>query len=155
MRNRFVRRLSLSLILLLSPSVARAQGSGDSASTASSAGQSTSDTASPGVDATPQVLACARDEGLSAGFQAQLNALGTVMHLWKPHLQSMDTNEMDYVRVRVYGRGTAKGLRWDVDAYTLTGRAFITTSVYSPRPPSRDAGALRRRIQQACKPAES
>jgi hypothetical protein len=54
----------------------------------------------------------------------------------------------------VYGRGSAKGLRWEVKAHTITGTAMITTSVYSPRPPSRDADRLRRRIEKACAPQQ-
>jgi hypothetical protein len=141
---RWVAGAFTNIILLLPASLGQAQAPADSAGSQNP----------PAVDVAEQVLACARQQGLSAGFQIQLGALGSVMHLWRPHLQSIDTEEMDYVRVRIFGRGTAKGLRWEVDAHTLTGRAFITTSVYSPRPPSREAGALRRRIQQECKPVE-
>jgi hypothetical protein len=104
-------------------------------------------------DVADQVLACAKQVARSAGFETQLSVFGTVLHAWRPHLQSMDVNETDYVRVSVYGRGSAKGLRWEVDAHTVTGRAFISTSVYSPRPPSRDADALKRGILRDCTPA--
>jgi hypothetical protein len=107
------------------------------------------------ADVADQVLACARQVAHSAGFQTELSVSGTVLHAWRSHLESMDTNEMDYVKIRVYGRGSAKGLRWEVDAHTLSGRAFISTSVYSPRPPSRDATALRRGILHDCTPDAS
>lgn len=139
-------------MLLLPASQAEAQQASDTTQGPAQATEVAADTTSPSMDVGPQVLACARDIGLAAGFQAQLSFQGSVMHLWRPHLQSLDTNEMDYVRVAVYGRGSVKGLRWEVEAHTLTGRAFIATSVYSPRPPSRQAGALRRKIQQECQP---
>jgi hypothetical protein len=141
------RSLAATPLLLLALFVhARALRAQDAAEDSSRTGNS---------DVTEQVLACAREVALGAGFETELSVFGTVLHAWRPHLQSMDTNEMDYVRVRVYGRGTAKGFRWEVEAHTVTGRAFISTSVYSPRPPSRDAGALRRRIMQDCKPETS
>jgi hypothetical protein len=153
MRNRFVDQLSLTLIFLVPAHLAQAQEPIDSSGLAMPATQgSKSENPPPSVDVADQVLACARQEAFSVGFQAQLSTLGSLLHLWRPHLQSIDTEEMDYVRVRIYGRGSQKGLRWEVDAYTLTGRAFIATSVYSPRPPSREASALRHRIQQECKP---
>ena len=148
-----MRRLWLGLVLLLQVSLLHAQQSADSLP--QPATQATADTAGPTVDVAQQVLACATEEARVAGFQWELGPLGSVLHLWRPHLDAIDANEMDYVRVRIYGRGTAKGLRWEVDAYTLVGRAFITTSVYAPRPPSREAGNLRRRIQRECKPTES
>jgi hypothetical protein len=98
------------------------------------------------------VLACAEQVARSANFQTQLSVSGRVLHAWKPHLQTMDVNEVDYVRVHVYGRGSAKGLRWEVKAHTVTGTAMVTTSVYSPRPPSRDADRLRRSIEKDCAP---
>jgi hypothetical protein len=156
MYYRFVYHLTLLLSLLLPIHLAEAQEAIDSADTVTADEQSSpGQSPAPATDLSEQVLACARDQGLSAGFQVQRSTLGSTLHIWRPHLQSIDTEEMDYVRVRVYGRGSRKGLRWDVDAYTLTGRAFIATSVYSPRPPSREAGALRRRIQKECKPGGS
>jgi hypothetical protein len=153
MRNRFVDRLSLTLIFLVPAHLAQAQEAIDSSGLAIPTAQgSKSENPRPSVDVADQVLACARQEAFSVGFQAQLSVLGSVLHRWRPHFQSIDTEEMDYVRVRIYGRGSQKGLRWEVEAHTLTGRAFIATSVYSPRPPSREASALRRRIQQECKP---
>jgi hypothetical protein len=132
-------RFSVALALLLNGRSLPAQEATDS-------------TAAAPQDVSDQVLACARRVALSAGFQTELSVSGTVLHAWRPHLQSMDTNEMDYVRTYVYGRGSAQKFRWEVEAHTLTGRAMITTSVYSPRPPSRDAEALKRRILQDCKP---
>ncbi len=155
MRFRFVGRLWLSLLLVMPASRLDAQESVDSGPAAAPAGQAASDLPSPHIDVAQEVLACATEQARLAGFQWQLGKLGSVLHLWRPHLEAIDANEMDYVRVRIYGRGTAKGLRWEVDAHTLVGRAFITTSVYSPRPPSREAWALRRKIQQDCKPAGS
>ncbi|HET6837849.1 MAG TPA: hypothetical protein VFH24_07375, partial [Gemmatimonadales bacterium] len=135
--------------------LAHAQNSIDSAPPVTPASTGAPDTAST-IDVAEQVLDCAREQARLAGFQWRLNPLGSVLHLWRPHLESIDANEMDYVRVRIYGRGAAKGFRWEVDAHTLVGRAFITTNVYSStlRPPSREAWTLRRRIQQECKPAE-
>jgi hypothetical protein len=106
------------------------------------------------VDVTNEVLACAVGEAHSAGFTTQLSLSGRVLHAWRPHLESIDANETDYVRVRVYGRGSAKGFRWEVEAHTITGRAMITTSVYSPRPPSREAYGLRRSIEKTCAPKQ-
>jgi hypothetical protein len=150
-----VGRLWFGLILLLHASLLHAQQSSDSMPQPDAPAEATADTAASTVDVAQQVLACATEAARLAGFRWELGPLGSVLHLWRPHLEAIDANEMDYVRVWIYGRGTAKGLRWEVDAHTLVGRAFISTSVYSPRPPSREAGALRRRIQQECKPAES
>jgi hypothetical protein len=152
MQHRLVGQAGLALMLLLPASRAQAQQTSDSTPAPAPPPEAAADASPRSVDIGQQVLACARDVGLAAGFQAQLSFQGSVMHLWRPHLQSLDTNEMDYVRVAVYGRGSVKGLRWEVEAHTLTGRAFIATSVYSPRPPSRQAGALRREIQQECQP---
>ncbi len=153
-------RLHLALVLSLNAPGLWAQEPADTGQISSAIDSSAADSGSAKqtasepkpVDVGVEVLECAVQVARSAGFRTQLSVTGRVLHAWKPHLQSMDTNEMDYVRVHVYGRGSAKGLRWEVKAHTITGTAMITTSVYSPRPPTRDADRLRRTIQKDCAP---
>jgi hypothetical protein len=147
-------RLYLALVLALNAPALWAQEPVTDTSGSSSAPDSsaTATAESLPVDVGVEVLACSEQVARSAGFRTQLSVSGRIVHAWKPHLQSMDTNEIDYVRVHVYGRGSAKGLRWEVKAHTVTGMAMITTSVYSPRPPSRDADRLRRSIEKTCAP---
>jgi hypothetical protein len=147
-------RRYLALVLVLNAPALWAQEPVAASSANSSAPDSsaTATAESSPVDVGVEVLECAVQVARSAGFRTQVSVSGRVLHALKPHLQSMDTNEMDYVWVHVYGRGSAKGLRWEVKAHTITGTAMITTSVYSPRPPSRDADRLRRSIQKNCAP---
>jgi hypothetical protein len=158
MRGLWAARFSVMLVVLLNVQIAEAQEAAADSSQAGlvdSAQAGSADSARAGrADVTKQVLDCAWEIARSAGFETQLNPSGTVLHAWRPYLQSMDTNELDYVRVWVYGRGSAKGFRWEVEAHTITGRAMITTSVYSPRPPSRDADRLRRSIEKSCAPKQ-
>jgi hypothetical protein len=121
-------QLLLGLAVQVLPPSASAQATVDSASQA--AGNQPTDRAPRTGDPAERVLAC-------------------------PHLQSLETEEIDYVRAQVYGHGSRKGVRWEVEPYTLTGRAFITTSVNAPRPPSREASSLRRRIQDECSAADT
>jgi hypothetical protein len=156
MRGLWAVRFSVALVLLFNGQIAEAQeAAADSfpAGPADSAQAGSPDSAQAGpADLTNEVLTCAWEIARSAGFETQLSISGRVLHVWRPHLHSMDTNETDYVRVWVYGRGRAKGFRWEVKAYTITGRAPITTSVLVPRPPSRDADRLRRSIEKTCAP---
>jgi hypothetical protein len=158
MRGLSAVRFSVALVLLLNIQIAKAQQAAADSSPAGltdSAQAGSADSAQAGpADVTNEVLECAWEVARSAGFETQLSISGRVLHAWRPHLHSMDTNETDYVRVWVYGRGSAKGFRWEVKAHTITGRAMITTSVYSPRPPSRDAERLRRSIEKTCAPAK-
>jgi hypothetical protein len=166
MRGLWVVLFPAVLTLMLNPQGSWAQEAAPDSSPRSSAdssqaapsdstGSASAERSRPGpVDVTNEVFQCAVEEAHSAGFTTQLSLSGKVLHAWRPHLESIDANEMDYVRVRVYGRGTAKGFRWEVQAHTITGRAMITTSVYSPRPPSREAYRLRRSIEQTCAPKQ-
>jgi hypothetical protein len=56
--------------------------------------------------------------------------------------------------VEVYARGSAKKLRWEVKAYTITGMSVINSGIVgsTARPPSREAEGLRRSIEQKCAP---